>query len=126
MLLPSFPARSPERHRRPDFIPDQPAIPEASSPGEETTANSEQWDRGPSAGSSGSEKMSRVDPRLDLAQVLQMLDEDHRQVIVLRELHQMSYAEIAEELGVPQGTVESRLHRARKQLRLKLGEYLTE
>ena len=35
-------------------------------------------------------------------------------------------AEMSVHEGVPQGTVESRLHRARKQLRLKLGEYLTE
>ena len=72
------------------------------------------------------DKAVRVDQRLDLAEVLEMLDEDHRQVIVFRELEQMSYAQIAQALDVPIGTVESRLHRARKQLRSKLGAYLTE
>jgi len=35
----------------------------------------------------------------------------------------MSYTEIAEALGVPQGTVESRLHRARADLKNKLKSY---
>jgi len=35
----------------------------------------------------------------------------------------MSYTEIAEALGVPQGTVESRLHRARAELKTKLQSY---
>ena len=41
----------------------------------------------------------------------------------LREFEQMSYTEIAESLGVPQGTVESRLHRARAELKSKLQSY---
>jgi RNA polymerase sigma-70 factor (ECF subfamily) len=80
----------------------------------------------PYSGAPSANKTARVDQKLDLAEVLETLDEDHREVIVLRELNQMSYAEIAEALGVPQGTVESRLHRARKQLRTKLKAYLTD
>ncbi len=53
-----------------------------------------------------------------------MLSPVHRQVLVLREFEQMSYGEIAEVLGVPQGTIESRLHRARAELRAKLSAYL--
>jgi RNA polymerase sigma-70 factor, ECF subfamily len=44
-------------------------------------------------------------------------------VIALRELEQMSYEEIATILQVPRGTVESRLHRARHELRDLLGDY---
>ena len=40
-----------------------------------------------------------------------------REVIVLRELHELGYREIAEITGVPIGTVMSRLHRARSALR---------
>ena len=45
-------------------------------------------------------------------------------MIVLRELEQMSYEEMAAALGVPRGTVESRLHRAREELRKRFGDYL--
>jgi RNA polymerase sigma-70 factor, ECF subfamily len=41
----------------------------------------------------------------------------------MREFEDMSYTEMAEVLGIPQGTVESRLHRARADLRKKLSEY---
>lgn len=65
--------------------------------------------------------VAAVDARLDLATMLRELSMEHRQVIVLRELEQMSYAEIAEALHLPRGTVESRLHRAREELREKFG-----
>ena len=48
------------------------------------------------------------------------LDEDYREVIVLREFQDLSYDEIAVTLAVPVGTVRSRLHRARADLRDRL------
>lgn len=48
------------------------------------------------------------------------LDEDSRAVLVLRELQGQSYQEIAQALGVPEGTVKSRLSRAREALKEKL------
>ena len=48
---------------------------------------------------------------------LQQLDEAHRSVIVLRDIQGHSYEEIAQMLGCQVGTVKSRLHRARLQLR---------
>ncbi len=65
-----------------------------------------------------------VDDRMDVMAMLQELSAEHREVIVLRELQGMSYGEIAESLGVPQGTVESRLHRARQELRQRFKDYL--
>jgi RNA polymerase sigma-70 factor (ECF subfamily) len=44
------------------------------------------------------------------------LDEAHREIIVLRDFEALSYDEIAHVLGVPRGTVMSRLHRARRRL----------
>lgn len=62
-----------------------------------------------------------VDQRDEVMRALQCLSPEQREVIVLREFEQMSYEEMAGALGVPQGTVESRLHRARGELRSVLG-----
>jgi RNA polymerase sigma-70 factor (ECF subfamily) len=56
---------------------------------------------------------------------LQELPEHHRAVIVLREIEGMSYEEMAETLGVPKGTVMSRLFHARKKMQAALAPYLT-
>jgi len=53
-------------------------------------------------------------------QALSELDGEHRTVVVLRDIQHCDYREIADILGVPTGTVKSRLHRARLLLRDKL------
>lgn len=60
--------------------------------------------------------------RIDLATLLAGLSDEHREVIVLRELEGLSYREISEALGIAQGTVESRLHRARRKLAKQIGD----
>ena len=55
---------------------------------------------------------SRSDLRR-LDQLIEALPAPLRETIVLRELHELGYREIAEVTGVPIGTVMSRLHRAR-------------
>jgi RNA polymerase sigma-70 factor (ECF subfamily) len=72
----------------------------------------------------GASGVAGADARLDLAVMLEGLSVEHRQVIVLREIEGLSYEEIAAALGVPRGTVESRLHRARAELRRKFEGYL--
>jgi RNA polymerase sigma-70 factor (ECF subfamily) len=52
------------------------------------------------------------------------LDEDHRLLVVLRDVEDLSYEEICEITGLPDGTVKSRLHRARMALRQKLQKYM--
>ena len=64
-----------------------------------------------------------VDRRADVMAMLETLSDEHRQVLVLRELQQMSYEEIGQILKLPPGTVMSRLHRARQQLKERFGEY---
>jgi len=55
--------------------------------------------------------------RLDLERALALLPTTAREVLLLVAVEQCSYAETAETLGVPIGTVMSRLARAREQLR---------
>lgn len=55
---------------------------------------------------------------VDLVQLaLERLDFERRNIIVLRDLQGLDYAEIAAMLELPMGTVRSRLHRARIELR---------
>lgn len=55
--------------------------------------------------------------RSEIAQAIDALPEDYREVVVLREIEGLSYADIAQVLGCPRGTVMSRLARARQLLR---------
>jgi RNA polymerase sigma-70 factor, ECF subfamily len=54
---------------------------------------------------------------------LKKLPDTFQEAIVLADVEQFSYKEIAEILGIPLGTVMSRLHRARKLLRTELAAY---
>ncbi len=65
-----------------------------------------------------------ADAKLDLSTMLAALTLEHRQVLVLREMEGLTYEEIAAALHVPRGTVESRLFRAREELRKKFKGYL--
>lgn len=58
--------------------------------------------------------------RQDVARGLAHVPEAFRAAVVLRDVHGMSYDEVARTLGVPVGTVMSRLHRGRTQLRRAL------
>lgn len=62
----------------------------------------------------------RVFDREALHCALARLSDDHREVVVLHEIEGLRYAEIAEIIGVPEGTVKSRLHHAFHQLRSML------
>jgi len=64
-----------------------------------------------------------VDARLDAAAMLGTLSPEHRQVLVLREIQRLSYAEIAAVVNVPVGTVESRLYRARQEMQKRFPNY---
>ncbi|MHB1155598.1 MAG: RNA polymerase sigma factor [Phycisphaerales bacterium] len=75
----------------------------------------------PEVSGSSPHAQAATDAGMDLTTMLEKLSEEHREVLVLRELEGCGYEEIARILGVPQGTVESRLHRARARLREQFG-----
>jgi RNA polymerase sigma-70 factor (ECF subfamily) len=64
---------------------------------------------------------SDLSSRLDLDAALATLPLDFRAAVVLRDLCQLDYAEIAEVLGVPPGTVRSRIARGRAAVADRLG-----
>lgn len=76
--------------------------------------------------------VDKVDPRttsviagsrLDLLDALEQIESDHPEIaapFVLRDLGELSYAEIAAQLGIPVGTAKSRVHDARVRLRRRL------
>lgn len=65
-------------------------------------------------------------PDSDIKRALQEIPEDFRMVVYLADVEGFSYKEIAEIVSAPPGTVMSRLHRGRKQLREKLADYAKE
>jgi RNA polymerase sigma-70 factor, ECF subfamily len=58
-----------------------------------------------------------------LDQALVELENEDREIITLRHLDGLSYQELAQRLEVPEGTIMSRLHYARKRLREKLAQH---
>lgn len=63
------------------------------------------------------EAAERTELREQIEAGLAALPEEYRQVLVLREMHQQSYDEIADILSLDVGTVKSRISRGRKKLR---------
>ena len=77
-------------------------------------------------GTSPSEHLEQQERAVQVHAALGTLSEEYRSVLVLREMDGCPYETIAEMLGLPVGTVRSRLHRARMQLREQLKGVLQE
>jgi len=71
-----------------------------------------------------SDILERKERCRQVRQAINQLNEEHRAVVVLREIDGCCYETIAEILEIPVGTVRSRLHRARLQLHEQLKEVL--
>ncbi|MBU0640740.1 MAG: sigma-70 family RNA polymerase sigma factor [Planctomycetes bacterium] len=66
------------------------------------------------------QRATRSEDQARLRLELECLPEQMREIILLRDYHDLSYAEIARVLEIPSGTVMSRLHRARATLRERM------
>ena len=100
--------RKKERHRRHAPLPEGPE-------GEDAVASP---DAGPETNSSRRELAVRIDAAIET------LPDKYHEILVLREIDGLSYEDIAKELGMSKGTVESRLFRARERLREKLAPWM--
>jgi len=69
------------------------------------------------------ESMEKKEIRQRVQQALNRLDPDDAAVILLRDLQDVPYEEVARVLEIPIGTVKSRLHRARLALKSELASY---
>jgi RNA polymerase sigma-70 factor (ECF subfamily) len=59
----------------------------------------------------------------DILQALDAISPEYREVVLLADVHEFAYKEIAETLNIPVGTVMSRLSRGRKELRVLLAGF---
>ena len=62
----------------------------------------------------------------EITRAIDALPEEYRSAVLLSALHEMQYSEIAKILGIPEGTVKSRLFRGRRLLQRKLVGYAVE
>jgi RNA polymerase sigma-70 factor (ECF subfamily) len=100
------------------------AINEVRSPEAREEALPEGHGETPSRAADPLEGVLEVEAREVLGAALERLPAEQRAVFVLRSQEELSYREIAEALGISEGTVMSRLFRARQRLREALKPYL--
>jgi RNA polymerase sigma-70 factor (ECF subfamily) len=91
--------------------------PPPSVPYDDAFVHAEASDGNPVQGAVRGELREQVHAALDT------LTDEHRTVVILHELHGLTYTECADALGIPIGTVKSRLSNAFKRLRTSLGAY---
>lgn len=80
----------------------------------------------PDTAASPHDLAERAELRTQVEEGLAALSPEHREVLILREIHQLSYDEISHILNLDSGTVKSRISRGRRQLRnflLKSGNF---
>ena len=68
------------------------------------------------SGLEAAESLLRKEKRSVIWHALESLDPNLRAVLVLKDMEELSYAEISRKLDIPEGTVGSRLNQARKEL----------
>lgn len=77
-------------------------------------------ERLPDPGATPEQSLEQHQRDAALRTALRSLAQEHREIVMLRDFLDLSYAEIAAVLGLASGTVMSRLHRARQELKRRL------
>jgi len=75
-------------------------------------------------GQNPSKSLVRKEMREQIGEALAALSENHRAVLILREVEGLSYEEMAEVMGCSKGTIMSRLFHARKNMQRHLLEFM--
>lgn len=70
------------------------------------------------------QEFDKRDKEAKIQEAINSLEEDQKTVVVLRDIEMMSYEEISSALGINIGTIKSRLHRARQELKEKLKDVI--
>ncbi|GAB6157919.1 sigma-70 family RNA polymerase sigma factor [Desulfotomaculum varum] len=103
-----------KRQRRPTVSLDEPA-----ADGNNNTYEIRSVAPGPE------EMLDRSETQAMIQQCLNALSDDYRTILVMREIQELSYEEIADILGCSLGTVKSRLSRARQALKEKISQQMS-
>ena len=74
----------------------------------------------PASGMSAVEELEKKDIREAVQEAINSLDAEFREVLILKDIQELSYEEVGAILNIPGGTVKSRLFRAREALRERL------
>jgi RNA polymerase sigma-70 factor (ECF subfamily) len=75
------------------------------------------WCQSSSNGANPGAQLEKKEREAQVQKCITSLDEEHREVLVLRDIQGLSYEEIKDILKIPEGTVKSRLSRARNALK---------
>lgn len=78
------------------------------------------FDHAPALSGNPQRALEAVDVRNLVRHALDQLPPKLREAVILRDLHELSYQELAERLGLPEGTVKSRINRGREELTRRL------
>ncbi|TVQ63328.1 MAG: RNA polymerase sigma factor [Phycisphaerales bacterium] len=95
---------------------DAPLGPDTGEGARTTGASSVEQNREPGAG----ERIENDERRRLIVAAMDVMEADHKSVLVLRDIRGLDYREIADVLGLPIGTIKSRLFRARAALRAEI------
>jgi len=98
------------------------SLDQAADPHDETP-----WFDPPASGMSVMEQLEKKDVQVAVQEAINSLDTEFREALILKDIQELSYEEIGAILNIPDGTVKSRIFRAREALRdrikTKLGDW---
>lgn len=97
---------------------------------DDAIAHDDGFTSGPTLATTGIDNPAKAAQRKELVEhmdkALATLSEEHRAILMMREVDGLSYEELAEQLDIPKGTVMSRLFHARKNFQKSLQRYLRQ